>query len=106
MFISLHKKFSTVENEMSDVSDEELKEKILAFIREARRPLDINHIAKHLGLSWWPAYRLITEIIIDKLKSDPGGTAELPFVLIKSTKSFIIFPKHLSRVAKNQISGG
>lgn len=104
MFISINKKFSTVENEMSDVSDEELKEKILAFIREARRPLDINHIAKHLGLSWWPTYRLITEIIIDKLKADPGGTAELPFVLIKSTKSFIIFPKHLS--PKNQISGG
>jgi hypothetical protein len=106
MFISFDKKFSTVENEMSDVSDEELKEKILAFIRKARRPLDINHIAKHFDLSWWPTYRLITEIIIDKLKADPGGTAELPFVLIKSTKSFIIFPKHLSPVAETKISGG
>jgi len=88
------------------LDEEELKQKIVEFIREARRPLDVNHIAKHFNLSWWPTYRLITEIIIDKLKGDPGGAAELPFVLIKSTKSFIIFPKHLSSVAEAKIGGG
>jgi hypothetical protein len=88
------------------MKDEELKDKMLAFVREANKPLDINHIAKHLNLSWWPTYRLITEIIIETLKSDPGGATELPFVLIKSTKSFIVFPKHLSPVAGAKISGG
>lgn len=86
----------TVESKVSTGNDEQLKEQILEVIREAKRPLDINHIAKHLNLSWWPTYRLITEIVLDKLKSNPGGAAELPFVLIKSTKSFIVFPKHLS----------
>lgn len=81
---------------MSNVDEEELKEKILVFIREARRPLDINHIAKRFHLSWWPTYRLLTEIIMDALKDDPGGTAALPFVLIKSTKSFIVLPKRLA----------
>lgn len=88
------------------MDEEELKQKIVEFIREARRPLDINYIAKHFDLSWWPTYRLITEIIIETLKSDPGGAAELPFVLIKSTKSFIIFPKHLSPVAMTKIGEG
>jgi hypothetical protein len=84
------------------VSDEELERKMLAVIRDANKPLDINYIAKHLNLSWWPTYRLITEIIIDKLKNDPGGAAELPFVLVKSTKSFIVLPKHLSLVTETK----
>ncbi len=88
------------------MDEEELKQKIVEFIQEARRPLDINHIAKHFDLSWWPTYRLITEIIIEMLESDPGGAAELPFVLIKSTKSFIIFPKHLLPAAGAKIGGG
>jgi len=85
------------------VSDEELKKKMLTVIREANRPLDINYIAKHLNLSWWPTYRLITEIIIEKLKNDLGGAAELPFVLIKSTKSFIVLPKHLSPMTEVKV---
>ena len=84
------------------MSDEELKKKMLAVIREANRPLDVNYIAKHLSLSWWPTYRLITETIIDRLRNDPGGAAELPFVLIKSTKSFIVLPKHLSLVTETK----
>jgi hypothetical protein len=86
--------------------EKELKDRILDIVKEANNPLDINFIAKSLNLSWWPTYRLITEIVIDKLKSDAGGSAELPFVLIKSTKSFIIFPKHLSPMAETQIGGG
>jgi len=78
------------------LNEDRLKDEIMEFIRGASRPLDINHIAKHFNLSWWPTYRIITEIIIDHLKDDPGGAAALPFVLIKSTKSFIVFPKHLS----------
>jgi hypothetical protein len=86
------------------LDEEELKQRIVEFIRKARRPLDINHIAKHFGLCWWPTYRLITEIIIETLKSDPGGAAELPFVLIKSTKSFIVLPKHLSPMTEIKIN--
>lgn len=88
------------------MNDKELKEKILNIIKGSNKPLDINHIAKHLNLSWWPTYRLITEIIIDKLKGNPGGAAELPFVLMKSTKSFIVFPKHLSSLVEAEIGGG
>jgi len=59
------------------VRNDAVKKKILTVIREAKRPLDINHTAKQLNLSWWPTYRLITEIIIETLKSDPGGASEL-----------------------------
>lgn len=100
MRMKSYKRFSTVENTVIKLSNAELRNRLFEIVEKADRPLDINHIAKEMGMSWWPTFKLITEILLEELKVHPEALEELPFVLIKSTKSFLIFPRRLWPIEK------
>jgi hypothetical protein len=77
------------------MDEEGYRARLLELVREAERPLDIKFIAEKLGLTWWPTYKLVTETIIEELHRHPEVLRDLPFILLKSTKSLVIIPRKI-----------
>jgi len=74
---------------------EEAKRALLKLISEADEPLHIRYIGDKLGVSWWPAYKLVTEVLIEEVQKRPQLSKRLPFCIWKSTKNIIVVPQRL-----------
>jgi len=80
---------------VSKQNESDLKQKLLSVITESDKPLDVQRVARLLGIPWWPAYKLVTEVMIEELQKRPTVLRELPFVVWKSAKNMIIVPRKL-----------
>lgn len=75
--------------------EKSLKERFLGLIQETEIPIDVNYVAHALGVHWFTAYRIVTEIILAELQKHPEMTRNFPYLLLKSTKSLVIVPNRL-----------
>jgi len=75
--------------------EKSLKERFLGLLQETDIPIDVNYVAHALGVHWFTAYRMVTEIILAELQKHPEMTRNFPYLLLKSTKSLVIIPNKL-----------
>ena len=80
--------------------EERLKTQVIELVAQSEIPVDINYIATTLGIHWFTAYRLVTEIILEELQKHPNMLQYFPFMLLKSTKSLVIVPNKLLPIKK------
>lgn len=78
------------------ISEEKIKAQIVEIVRSERRPVSRGHLAKRLGLSWWPTFKLVADWLLEELQNrSPEALKTLEVVPLKTTKDWILLPQEI-----------
>jgi len=81
---------------MKSLNEEEIKDHIIKIVKSEGRPVSIGYLAKKLGLSWWPTFKLIADWLLEELQSkNPDILKTLQIVPLKTTKDWVLLPPRI-----------
>lgn len=79
---------------MTSLDEEEIKDRIVKIVKSEGRPVSVGYLARKLGLSWWPTFKLIADWLLEELQNrSPEALKTLEVVPLKTTKDWILLPR-------------